>query len=125
MNKGMYKQAAQARARFPFRGNISVEDLFDLDLSELDSVYKTLKREQGETEDGLLEERTEEQEFVGLKLAVVKDIFETKQAENAAREADTERKAQKQRILEIIAAKQDEALAGKSVDELTAMIERL
>jgi hypothetical protein len=125
MHEGMYKQAVQARVRFPFRGNISVEDLFDLDLSELNSVYKVLKREQGETEDSLLEERTEEQEFVALKLAIVLDIFETKQAEIEARKNEANRAAQKQRILEIIDNKQDEALAGKSVEELTAMINDL
>ena len=39
----LFKLAAKEKYRFPFRGNISVEDLFDLTTSQLDVVYKELK----------------------------------------------------------------------------------
>jgi len=121
----MYKHAAQLKLRFPFKGFCQVEDLFDLKLAELDQIYKAMKKQQGEVEDGLLQERTQEDEVLALKLAVVKDVFQTKQAEIDARKAAADRRAQKARIMEIIAAKQDEALAGKSLEELQGMLDAL
>ena len=121
----MYKQAAQLKVRFPFRGQIDVEDLFDLGLEDLDAIYKALKKQQGDAEDGLLQERTQEDEVLTLRLSIVEDVFETKQAEIEARKAAADRRAQKARIMEIIAAKQDEALAGKSLDELQGMLDAL
>ena len=121
----MYKKAAQLGLRYPFRGLCSTEDLFDLGLEELDAIYKTLKKRQGEAGEGLLQERTQEDEVLTLRLSIVEDVFETKQAEIEARKAAADRRAQKARIMEIIAAKQDEALAGKSLDELQGMLDAL
>lgn len=121
----MYKKAAQLKLRFPFRGLSSVEDLFDLNLDDLDSLYKTLRRQVNQNEEGLLKTRTRADELLALQLDVVQDVFTTKQAEIDAREAAIERRAQKQRIMEIIAAKQDAELEGKSLDDLQAMIDAL
>lgn len=120
----MYKEAAQLKLRFPFRGTSSVEDLFDLNLTQLDSLYKALKGVR-KLEEGLLSSPTDEDRILDLQLALVKDVFETKQAESDARKAAAERKAQKERIMEIIATKQDEALLGKSLEELQGMIDEL
>lgn len=121
----MYKQAAQSKLRFPYRGQCGVEDLFDLKLADLDQIYVILKREAGEAEEGLLHERTQEDEALALRLSIVKDVFETKKAEIEARKAAADRRAQKARIMEIIADKQDEALKGKSLDELQGMLDAL
>lgn len=121
----MYKKALQAKLRFAFRGSLTVEDLFDLGLEDLNAIYKGLVQEKGDSVAGLLTEPTKEGELVALKMQVVKDVFDTKKAEIAASKAAADRKAQKARIMEIIADKQDEDLKGKSLDELTAMVEAL
>jgi len=121
----MYKKAAQLKLRFPFRGLCGVEDLFDLNLAELDQIYVVLKRQAGEMEEGLLRRRTQEDEVLSLRLSIVEDVFQTKQEEADARKAAADRRAQKQRIMEIIASKQDEALMGKSLDELQGMLDEL
>jgi len=121
----MYKKAAQRKLRFAYRGQIGVEDLFDLGLEALDSIYKDLKRQRGDGTAGLLEEPTVESETLSLQMEIVEDVFQTKKAEAEARRVEADRKAQKARIMEIIAGKQDEALMGKSLEELTAMLEAL
>jgi hypothetical protein len=54
-----------------------------------------------------------------------KHIIQVRQAENAAEVAASNRRAQKARIMELIAQKQDQDLAGKSLEELTAMVSAL
>ena len=121
----MYKQAAQMKLRFPYRGLCSVEDLFDLNLVDLDQIYIVLKQEAGESGEGLLHEHTKEDDALALRLSIVEDVFQTKQAEIEARKAQADRLARKRRIMEIIANKQDEALMGKSLDELQGMLDEL
>lgn len=41
-NVNMFDVATRNKLRFPYEGQISVEDMWDLSLSALDSVFKTL-----------------------------------------------------------------------------------
>ena len=100
-----------------------MEDLFDLTLAALNSMYKDLARQKGDDIQGLLDEPTAETKLITLKMEIIKDVVETKQAENAARKAAADRKAQKKRILEIMASKQDAALQDLSLEELQAMLD--
>ena len=120
----MYKKAAQLKLRFPFRGSSTVEDLFDLSLANLDTLYKALKGER-KLEEGLLSSPTDADRLLDLQLEIVKDVFETRQAEIEARKNAAERKARKERLLEIMADKQDEALKGMSLEELQALADEL
>lgn len=121
----MYKKAAQMKVRFTFRGQISVEDLFDLTLAQLNTIYKELQQQRGDAVSGLLLEHTAEDDLLALKLEIVRDVFDTKKAESDARKAAAEKRAQKARIMEIIASKKDADLASKSLDDLTKMLEDL
>jgi len=121
----MYKQALALGLRYPYHGACTTEDLFDLGTTELNGVYMALKSRGREGQESLLEKPTLEGEELSIKLAIVQDIFETRQAEAEARKSEAERAMRKQKILGIIAGKQDEALAGKSVEELEALIEGL
>ena len=59
------------------------------------------------------------------KLEIVKHVIDLKiQARDAAK-ASIERKAQKDKIMAIIATKQDQALQEKDVSELEAMLSAL
>jgi len=40
--KNVFEVAVTEKFRFPFRGQITVEDLFDLNVKDLDAVFKTL-----------------------------------------------------------------------------------
>jgi hypothetical protein len=121
----VYKQALQANLRYPYRGQCTTEDLFDLDVEELNEVYKSLERERGDVEGGLLKEPTADEDAIELKMDIVEDIFGIKQREIEARKAQAERKVKKDRLLEILASKEYEVLQDKSPEELREMIEEL
>ena len=41
---GLFENATRKQYRFPFKGLISVEDLWKLSLDDLNTVWKTLKK---------------------------------------------------------------------------------
>lgn len=118
----LFKLAAKEKYRFPFRGNISVEDLFDLTTSQLDVVYKELKSQVKESSDSLLKEVSTEDKELKNKIEIVKTIFEDKMTEAEKKEQALAEKQRKERIKELIAQKKDQDLADKSIEELEAML---
>lgn len=120
-----FKYAAKKQLRFPFRGMISVEDLFNLSLVDLDSIYKTLKKQQKNSAEESLIEKTAQDTELEVKLAIVKEIFDDKKAAQDKAKKAMEKKAKAQRILEIMSKKQDEALQNMSEDELKAQLAEL
>lgn len=119
----IFEVATREKLRFPFKGSISVEDLWDLSPANLDIVFKALNAEkkQAETE-SLLSAKTDADSILDIKLSIVRYIVAVKLAEAEKRAKAKEIKEQKQRIMEIIANKQDSALQNKSVEELQAML---
>jgi hypothetical protein len=120
-----FKYAAKKQLRFPFRGMISVEDLFNLSLVDLDSIYKSLKKQQKNSAEESLIEKTVQDTELEVKLAIVKEIFDDKKAAQDKAKKAMEKKAKAQRILEIMSKKQDEALQNMSEDELKAQLAEL
>jgi hypothetical protein len=122
----MFELASRSKVRFSYRGLISTEDLWDLKLEALDEIYRSTNAELKEmSEDSLLEKKQTGAEVLELQVAIVKHVFEIKVAEAEAKKDARERKAKKERILEIIAKKQDETLEGKTIDELKALAESM
>lgn len=119
----MFERAVRGKLRFDYRGQCTVEDLWDLNVQALDSIYKKLKsREKAMNEDSLLETRSAEDTEIALSIDIVKHIVETKLAEKKSREEAADRKAKKEQIMTLIANKQNEQLAGKSIEELQQMV---
>jgi hypothetical protein len=130
----MFEQAARQKLRFDTsKGLLSVEDLWDLPLTSarganLNDIAKGLNRDL---------KNTDEEDFVNkpaggtanavlkLKFDIVKHVIDVRLAENAAERQLAEKREKKVRLLELIAQKQDEQLAGKTVEELQAMVESL
>lgn len=122
--ENLFEGAARAKYRFPFKGFITTEDLWDLSLQDLDRVFKTLNAEAKQTqEESLLKVKDEHSEILERKIEIVKHIVAVKQAEMEAVKEAANRKAQKQRIMEIIAKKEDDALANMSLDDLKKMVD--
>lgn len=118
----LFKLAAKEKYRFPFRGNISVEDLFDLTTSQLDVVYKELKSQVKESSDSLLKEVSTEDKELKNKIEIIKTIFEDKKTEAVQKEQALAEKQRKERIKELIAQKKDQDIVDKSIEELEAML---
>jgi len=124
--ENIFEYATRNKVRFSFRGMISVEDLWDLSLTNLDSIYKELNKQSKQSEEeSLLNIKTQEDELLNVQIEIVKHIVSVKLAEKEAREKASAKKAQKQKIMSIIAAKQDEALQNSSIDDLQKMLDEL
>lgn len=122
----MFEFATRNKMRFPFKGMISVEDLWDLSVKELDSIFKTLNAQVKKSqEESLLTTKTKEDETLDTQIKIVKHIVEVKLAEADAAKQSKELKEKKQKIMEIIAAKQDESLHNMSVEDLQKMLDNL
>lgn len=122
----MFEYAARNKLRFPYKGMITAEDLWDLNVRELDSIFKTLNAQVKKAqEESLLETKSKEDETLSMQIDIVKHIVRIKQDEEAARLFAKERKEKKQKLMELINAKQDEDLHSKSIDELKAMLAEL
>ena len=127
----MFEMASQFKFRYPYKGLITTEDLWDLTLTQLDTVYKTLSKEMSTLQDGdsLLSTKSadlfnKEQELTA-KIDLVKYVFNCKQQMEELHRMEAERSAKKQHILEIIATKQENALQNMSEDELKKMLDEL
>lgn len=122
----MFIKASREKMRFPYKGLATVEDLWDLTVTELDKIYKLLntKAKQAQ-EESLLEVKSSEDEELTAQIEIIKYIVSVKLEEKKAAEMAKERKEQKQKIMSVLASKQDEALQGKSIEELEKMLDEL
>lgn len=124
--ENIFEYASRNKVRFPFKGMISVEDLWDLSLTNLDTIYKTLNKQVNQSEEeSLLNTKSIVDEELDVQIAIIKHVVSVKLAEQEAREKASAKKAQKQKIMSIIAAKQDEALQNSSIDDLKKMLDEL
>lgn len=125
-NENIFEVATRHKFRFPFRGSISVEDLWDLTPENLDTIFKTLNSQKKKAnEESLLSTNTSEDFELNTMIAIVKHIVSVKLDEINARNRAKAKREQQQKILSILNAKEDEALQNKSIDELQAMLENL
>ena len=122
----LFKRAAKNKYRFNYRGLCTVEDLWDLHVEELDSIYKklTAKQKNDAAEESLLAVSTKEDKILSDKIAIIKEIVTDKLAAQERARKAAEKHAQNQRILEIMASKKDAALEALSYEELQAMLNR-
>ena len=119
-----FKQASKQKLRFQTaKGLLSVEQLWDLSLSDLDSLAVSL-REAYENSKGksFLTKRTTKDATIKLQFDVVLDILQTKVEESELLREAKENKENNEKILNLISEKKDEELKGKSLKELQKML---
>lgn len=128
MNANIFAIATQNKFRYPYKGLISTEDLWDLNLEQLDSIYKMLNKEvQVAHEDSLLtvKPRNENDDILDTKIEIVKYIFDAKVEAANKRDAEIANSEKKRRILEVLAKKQDDSYNNMSEDELRKILNEL
>ena len=122
----IFEYAVRNKVRFPFKGMFSVEDLWDLSLTNLDSIYKTLNKQVKQSEEeSLLSTKDSVDVELEVQIAIVKHIVSVKLAEKEAREKALENKEKKQKIMAILSARDDKALENASDEDLKKMLEDL
>ena len=122
----MFEFASRLKLRFPYKGSISAEDLWDLPVEALDTIFKTLNAKAKQSkEESLLSKPTKQDEELVLQIEIVKVIVATKQEEAALRLAERDKHERKQRLTAILAEKQESELKGKSAEEIQKMLAEL
>jgi hypothetical protein len=122
--------ASQFKFRYPYKGMIATEDLWDLKPAELDVVYKNLNKELKTLDgDSLIATKSADEGVkaneLKNKIEIVKYIFESKrQAAELVRMAAANA-AEKQKILGVLADMEDNALRNMSKDELLKRLAEL
>ena len=122
----IFEYALKNKLRFPFRGMLTTEDLYDLTPDTLDSIYKALTREvKANAEESLLAVKNAEDEELNVKIEIVKYIVAEKLAAIEAAKNAAAAKMQADKIRSILAKKQDAALEDLTAEELQKMLEQL
>lgn len=125
-NISIFEAASKNKYRYPYKGMITTEDLWDLTQAQLDMVYKALNKGVSEAQvSSLMRKVTDVDAELLNKIEIVKYIFNAKEEEAEARKNDAAKHAKKQRILDILAQKQEDALQNMSEDELKKMLDEL
>lgn len=126
----IFEQASRLKLRFDFNGNISTEQLWDIkgpgnsldplityeeQLTEVVEGYgKSTRRKTGR--------KTKDQELNELRLAIVSSILDTRIKEQEDQAAQAEAKLHNQKIMEIIAEKEDDDLKAMSASDLRKLL---
>ena len=126
----LFEMASQFKFRYPYKGMITTEDLWDLSLTQLDVVYKNLTKELKDIDgDSLITTRAANDAVkaneLENKIEIVKYIFSHKQHAAELERMSAETHGKKQRILEVLAKKKDDAMQNMSEEELMQMLNEL
>ena len=126
----MFEKATRLKLRFDTAaGLLSVEDLWDLPLTStkgranLDDIARGLNKQlkSGDDVSFVVTDRKSD-ETIQLKFDLVKHVIDVRLVENQAVLLQKERAEKKQRIMSIIADKQDESLKSMSLDDLKKLM---
>lgn len=123
----LFLKATKEKFRFPYMGQISTEDLWDLSIENLDSIYGKLDEDLTRltTKTLIKDKKTNIEKELEDKIEIVKFIVEFKQAEIETAKENAMKSVKKQKILALIHEKENETLKEKSVDELKEMYDAL
>ncbi len=126
MTEKLFETALRTKVRFAHKGQISVEDLWDLPVITLDSMYGVeMTHHKARSTDSLLEKATVESETGQLRIDILKYVIKAKLNEDKARKDSAVNKMKKDKLAAIIAKKQDEGLENMSIEDLEKAIAEL
>lgn len=125
-NINIFEYATRNKLRFMYKGNISVEDLWDLSAETLDKIYQGLnKQKKYEHQDSLLQDKQTEDKVLSVQIEIIKHIVNTKLKEQEVFKKAQDNKKKKQKLMAILSRKQDIELENTSIEELQKMIDEL
>lgn len=121
-----FEMASRKHYRYPYNGMISTEDLWELNVSQLDFIFKKLKAQSRQAqEESLLTTKTQEDVDTENKIDIIRYIVEYKQNLQKEAEMAMKRKQQRARIEEILYERENADLRNKTPEELRAMLDEL
>lgn len=122
----LFEKAAKQKLRFNSnKGQLTVEDLFDLNLNSLDNIAKAVNKQlKDEAEESFIKQKSNSSTELELKLDILKHIIDYKIGLDEANKKRAETNAKKQQIEEILVRKKSQQLEQLSVEELQAMLDK-
>jgi hypothetical protein len=125
-NTPMFEEASRRKLRFesPF-GRLSVEDIWDLPLDTLDSIAVGLYQKTQNENISFVKPEQKTDVDLQLRFDIVRRIIEVKLQERTEAEEKILAAQKKQRLLAILARKEDAELESSSTEELRRMINEL
>lgn len=130
----LFKEATKHNYMFPTaKGFVNIQMLWTLPLTvtskqdvSLDTVAQTIYRELKDTEEvSFVSVNSTASNVLSNKLEIVKAIIADKQAELAARKEEADKKAELQRLTDILADKDDDALKSLNREQILDRINKL
>ena len=120
----MYKEASRIDLRvLTKRGPLTVGQLWELPIEELDTLAVSLQEvHEASGKKSFLVSKSVKDKKAKLQFDIVLDILNTKVEEARVLSEAKEIKEHNSKILSLIAEKTDDALKGKSVKQLEAML---
>jgi hypothetical protein len=123
--ENIFKQASRLKLRFDLNGQLSVEQLWTANRTSLENYEQELEKQVdsfASTTRRRAASKGKEQALVELKLAIVKDVLDTLDQEDKERTDASAARANNEKILEIIARKQNAELENMSLEDLQKLI---
>lgn len=126
VNVNIFEVAVRNKMRFPYKGLISVEDLWDLPVVNLDTIFKALNSQLKQAkEESLLDVKSKQDQELDIKIEIIKHIVKVKVEEEQEKLQAKEKREKRQKIMGILATKEDQDLENKSPEELKKMLHEL
>lgn len=122
----LFETASRKKYRYQFRGVLTTEDLWDLSPENLDAIFKVLNAEAKKAaEESLLQTKTATTEELENKIEIIKYIVAEKVAKREKAKKARENAEKRQKILQALEEKSENALKEKTPEELQAMLKEL
>lgn len=125
----IFERAAEQKLRFSSsKGELTVEDLYVLSLTDLDKMAKAVNKAiQDEGEGSFLTSSatTKTSTANRLRFDLILHVIKSREAKNLAAKTRADKAAQIAQIRELVTAKQNEAMAGKSIEDLMKQLQEL
>lgn len=129
-NENVFEVASRERYRVETEfGVVGVEELWQLSLGVLDTIGVKLSKIRNESDHSLLSTKrpTQTNEFkrISVMLECIKVIIAYKEDKIAQERDKVKRKKEKEKLMEILNAKENETLANQSLEEIKKRIAEL
>lgn len=123
----VWLECIRKKIRFNYKGLISAEDLFDLNVEDLQSIYRMYAKEYDDLTEYQLDESIQNEEATDalIKRDIVREVYTVKLAEKMARQNAQEKEETRQEILSIMAEKEKDELKNLSMEELQQKLDSL
>lgn len=125
MENNIFEYAVRNKLRFPYKGTISTEDLWDLPVTELDKIYKVLnKKNKTNEEESLLSTSSVDVDTL-VSIDIIKYIVNYKLKKKEENEQAKKRAEDRQFIMDIVERKRKQSLEDKTEEELLEMLKNM